>query len=233
MLAKVVPSTTSIRLVVSNPNIDPELITGILGVTRSRNELCSDKKTNSRKSFPCWELPVDNLQSAEQLLLWTALLEKVHLKLKTLSDEDIGAYLDVRVCEDNLYIENELLSRLGTTGTELSVWFNPPEQTIWNEPDSATTITFPCPNFNCQLDEDHFFQWLKQIEGVKDVRGHLTELTVYLSVLHLADYALRDFIGLFYRYNIEPGVLQSQLTPQNELWFKHPDSYWYTNIFGQ
>lgn len=102
----------------------------------------------------------------------------------------------------------------------------------WKEPEHKASITFQGPKYYCPRDEDHFFEWLKQIEGVIDVRGHATYLTVYLSVEHLSDSALRDVIGLFYRYNVPMAVLQSQLTSQNKHWFKNPDAFWYDHVFA-
>src|ERR1700733_8667406 len=209
-LVKVMLST-SISLALSNQKIDPERISGVLGIQPSLNDHHSDQQAD-RKAFPFWEIAVDDAQGVEQLLaLWVALLEKVHSQLKALSEEDLGAYLDVRVYETNFYLEDNLLSRLGATGIGISVWFSPPAQTAWKEPEHASTLTFPGPSFCCQLDEDHFFRWLQQIEGVKEVRGHLRSLTVYLSVSSLSDAALRNFLGLLYRYAVPMSVLRSQL----------------------
>ncbi len=105
---------------------------------------------------------------------------------------------------------------------------------MWTEPEHVSTLTIPGPApFYCQLDEDHFFKWLQEIEGVKEVRGHLTDLTIYLSVSVLSDAALRDLIGLLYRYDVQMSVLRSQLTPKNEHWFKDPETYWYEKIFAE
>ncbi|MCA0314849.1 MAG: hypothetical protein LCH63_13590 [Candidatus Melainabacteria bacterium] len=101
------------------------------------------------------------------------------------------------------------------------------------EPEHRATLTIPGPShFYCQLDEDHFFKWLQEIDGVNGVRGHLTDLTVYLSVPVLSDAALRDLIGLLCRYEVPMSVLRSQLTQQNEHWFKDPEKYWYEKIFA-
>jgi hypothetical protein len=97
------------------------------------------------------------------------------------------------------------------------VRFNPPEQVVWNAPEHVSTLTIPEPAFfYCQLDEDHFFKWLQAINGVKEVRGHGTDLTLYLSVPYLSDSALRDLLGLLYRYGVPMAALQAQLRPGNE-----------------
>ncbi len=218
----------------SNQGVEAARISEILGMQPSQRNAESGSDADRRRAFPFWELNVQEAKDVEtQLPLWVALLEKVHLQLKALSTEDLGGYLDVRVYEDNFYIEDELLSRLGATAIGISVWFNPPEQTVWAEPEHSSTLTIPEPtSFSCQLDEDHFFKWLQDIEGVKEVRGHLTDLTVYLSVPYLSDWALRDLIGLLHRYNVPMVALQTQLRPENEHWFKRPDAYWYQSVFN-
>ena len=56
---------------------------------------------------------------------------------------------------------------------------------------------------------------------------------VYLSVSALSDYALRDLIGLLFRYDVPMSFLRSQITSGNEHWFKDPGTYWYEKIFGE
>jgi hypothetical protein len=51
-------------------------------------------------------------------------------------------------------------------------------------------------------------------------------------VQYLSELALRDFIGLLYRYKVPMAVLQTQLTPLNEPWFKDPRAFWHKNVFG-
>jgi hypothetical protein len=234
LVEKVVPST-SIRLVFSNQGVEAARIFEVLGMQPSQPDEESGDDADHRCGFPFWELNVEEAKGVEtQLSLWISLLETVHLQLKALSAEDLGGYLDVRVYEDNFYIEDDLLSRLGATGIGISVWFNPPERSIWKVPEHASTLAFPGPaHFYCRLDEDHFFRWLQGIKGVKEVRGHLTDLTVYLSVSALSDSALRDLIGLLYRYDVPMFCLRSQLTPKNEHWFKDPENYWYERIFAE
>ncbi|MCA9815475.1 MAG: hypothetical protein H6677_09415 [Candidatus Obscuribacterales bacterium] len=103
---------------------------------------------------------------------------------------------------------------------------------MWTEPEHVSTLTIPEPvSFYCQLDEDHFFLWLQEIEGVKEVRGLPAGLTVYLSVSILSDSALRDLIGLLFRYDVPMSFLRSQLTPSNEHWFMDSEAFWYEKIF--
>jgi hypothetical protein len=218
--------------VFSNQGIEAARISEVLRMQPSRRDVESGDAHNGR-AFPFWELDDKEAKDVETLLpLWVSLLESVYLQLKVLSAEDLGGYLDVRVYEDNFYIEDDMLSRLGATGIGISVWFNPPEQMVWTEPEHASTLTFPEPaSFYCQVDETHFFKWLQEIEGVREVRGHLTDLTVYLSGPALSDSALRDLIGLLHRYDVPMSCLRSQLTPKNEHWFKDPEKYWYEKIF--
>jgi hypothetical protein len=90
-------AATSITLVLSNPNIDPELISSglVFRTTAPRG----------------WELhPADvRFPTVKTLLLqWISLLKKMQLELKSLSTEYLG-YLDICVYEDNFYVEDELL----------------------------------------------------------------------------------------------------------------------------
>lgn len=214
----------------SNQGVEPARISEVLGLQPSPPDVSS---ADQRRAFPFWELLVDDERIVETLLpLWISLLEKVNSQLRALSNEELGGYLDVRVYEDNFYVEDDLLSRLGATGIGMSVWFNPPEQMVWREPEHASTLTVSEPTcFYCQLDEDHFFKWLQEIEGVKEVRGHSTGLTIYLSVPGLSDSALRDLIGLLFRYDVPMSFLRSQLTPKNAQWFKDREKYWYERVF--
>ncbi|MBX3150725.1 hypothetical protein KF728_11310 [Candidatus Obscuribacterales bacterium] len=185
--------------------------------------------------FPFWELDGEHAKDVETLLpLWVSHLESVYQQLAALSTEDLGGYLEVRIYEDNLFIDDDLLTRLGATGIGMSIWFNPPEQITWTQPDHLSTLAIPQPtSYYCQLDEAHFFKWLQEIDGVKEVRGHSVGLTVYLSVSALSDYALRDLIGLLFRYDVPMSFLRSQITSGNEHWFKDPGTYWYEKIFGE
>lgn len=213
--------STSIRLVFPNLDIDPEQVSRILNIE------------SSHKKFE-WELPAEEAQIVEELLLlWIERLEEGYPQLKSLCAEEIGWYLRVKVYEDDFYIEADLLARLGAIGVGVSVWFKPPVEVAWKEPAHATTITISEPIFfNCQLDEDHFFRWLQEIEGVQEVRGRSTDLIVYLSVPELAKLALIDLIGLLQRYDVPMSILRTQLTPANKNWLKSSQKYWYQGIYG-
>ena len=229
--------STSIRLVFSNQDVVPELISDALCFPRGEGGKGRSSETTVSvvRSDAGWELYPNESPwlDVERLLpQWVSILEQAHAKLKALSDERLGGYLDVRVYEDDFFVDAELLSRLGATGIGISVWFNPPEQITWTPPEHEAQLTFPGPeSFYCQRDEDHFFEWLLAIDGVKDVRGHLTDLTVFLSTEFLSEPALKDLIGLLYRYEVPMSCLRTQLTAKNEHWFKDPQKYWYENVF--
>lgn len=224
--------STSIKLKFSNRKLDSAVVSEILQLpVFSPEGHSSDAQSDS--GFPYWELPVKNSSVEEMLELWVSVLESVQAQLKALSHDDIGAYLDVRIYEDNFCLDNELLSRMGKTDIALCVWFNPPEKKLWEEPEHLSTLTFPCPApFYCQLDEAHFFKWLQSIDGVLQVRGVLRDLTVYLCVPNLSDAALIDLISLLQRYDVPMSSLRTQLTSKNEHWLKDPDAYWYEKIFA-
>lgn len=105
---------------------------------------------------------------------------------------------------------------------------------VWVEPKHCMRLICPQPNpYWSQLDESHFFGWLREVEGVIEVRGLPEGLSVYFDTPTLSDSALRDLIALLRRYNLPMSFLRAQLTPENEHWFKSPQAFWYGELFGQ
>jgi hypothetical protein len=82
-------------------------------------------------------------------------------------------------------------------------------------------------------DEDAFFLWLQSIPGVTRVKGVGTQLIVSLRSKRLSDRALRDLIGLHMRYGLPMRSLAQFETPQNRLWFRSKQMYWYRKVFGR
>ncbi len=81
-------------------------------------------------------------------------------------------------------------------------------------------------------DEDAFFEWIKKIECIEDVKGVGRELYFYIACDDLHDRDLIDLIGLFYRYKKDMKQLARFLTPENKSWFYDKKAYWYKKIFG-
>jgi len=90
-------------------------------------------------------------------------------------------------------------------------------------------IREPVPFFS-EGDEDYFFEWLKSITAVKDLVGCTRGLELTLAD-HVDDPSLRELIGLMTRYGLDMKWLRSLRTKQNEHWFAHDNTYWYSSVF--
>lgn len=86
--------------------------------------------------------------------------------------------------------------------------------------------------FYSENDENSFFEWIKKIECIERIAGLKNELYLHMVCDDLHDHDLRDLLALFYRYRIDMKQLQIFLNPENEKWFKNPQSYWYEKVFG-
>lgn len=88
------------------------------------------------------------------------------------------------------------------------------------------------PGFYCYQDEKHFFEWLESIPGVKSVAGNPQGLSVQIVNAELDQDGWADLIGLMARYDVNMKVLRDLVTPENVVWLKDPERYWYPMIFG-
>jgi hypothetical protein len=81
--------------------------------------------------------------------------------------------------------------------------------------------------FWSQLDERLFFGGALQISGVL----RWEQDTLVLKSLNLSQRALRDLIGLFFRYQIPMRQLAQFRNSKNEVWFAAPQTYWHAHVF--
>jgi len=89
-------------------------------------------------------------------------------------------------------------------------------------------IAYYSPN-----DEFAFFDWLKRINCIKEVRGVGDEIHLVLPRRQISDSALRDLISIFERYHIDKKQLSQFLTNRNQAWFKDdPRKFWHKKVFG-
>ncbi|MFT3871000.1 MAG: hypothetical protein QM715_21305 [Nibricoccus sp.] len=87
-------------------------------------------------------------------------------------------------------------------------------------------------SFYSQLDEEMFFDALKKIAAVKKIEGRGSDL--FLSVAsRLSDKALRELLGLFFRYEVDLRQLAPFVTERNRSWFCAPEAYWFKKVFSQ
>lgn len=84
----------------------------------------------------------------------------------------------------------------------------------------GNTIKLICKRviFYSQFDEDLFFEWIKKISVIIDVKGVLDEIHLYILDVNLDRAALREIIALFKRYKIDRKQLQVFLNDANEDW---------------
>lgn len=86
------------------------------------------------------------------------------------------------------------------------------------------------PEFLSSLDEDFFFQWLKSIPAIEEIRG--TSKGLLLKVLNpIDDDSLVELIGIMHRYSINSRALARFLTGENASWFHQETAFWFSSIF--
>ena len=86
--------------------------------------------------------------------------------------------------------------------------------------------------FYSQLDEGMFFDALKKISAVRKIEGSSSDLFLSVSA-RLSDKALRELLGLFFRYQIDMSQLAQFATTKNQKWFRTSDAYWAKSVFAK
>jgi hypothetical protein len=93
---------------------------------------------------------------------------------------------------------------------------------------SDTQLVATAVSYLSDGDETSFFEWLRRIKCVADVRGEGRSLFIELSNPPTDD-DLRELIGLFYRYDID----MRQLARFSERdWVRNPDAFWHQRVFA-
>lgn len=94
------------------------------------------------------------------------------------------------------------------------------------------------PNLKChetmfysQLDETLFFDALKKIPAIRKIDGVGSDLLLTVPSC-LPDKALRELLGLFFRYHVDMRQFAHFLTEKNRLWFHDPEKYWFKEVFS-
>ena len=86
--------------------------------------------------------------------------------------------------------------------------------------------------FYSQLDEEIFFDALKKISAVKKIEGIGSDLLLSVPS-RLSDKALRELLGLFFRYQVDMRQLAPFLTEKNRSWFCGTEKYWFKKVFSK
>lgn len=79
-----------------------------------------------------------------------------------------------------------------------------------------------------QGDETSFFEWLRRIKCIQNVRGEGGSLLMELGEPPTDD-DLRELIGLFYRYDIDMRQL-AEFADRD--WVRNPDAFWHERLFS-
>lgn len=95
----------------------------------------------------------------------------------------------------------------------------------------AVEIRIKWPSLHSQRDEVALLNWLQSISGVCS-RSEGRYLVISARRKRLSDAALRDLLGLFYRYRLPMRQLAVFLTARNRTWFASPDKYWHKRVFS-
>ena len=87
-------------------------------------------------------------------------------------------------------------------------------------------------SFYSTFDDDAFFEWLKKISCVSNVKGFGEELYINVDKSKITEIDLREILALFYRYNVEMKQLGDFLNDENKPWFfDNKEAFWHKRVF--
>lgn len=88
--------------------------------------------------------------------------------------------------------------------------------------------------FHSEGDEISFFEWLKKIQAIKEIKGAGDEIRLHILNPDVDDGSLRELISIFTRYNIDLSQLSQFKNKSNEKWFyQYKRAYWWKGVFGK
>ncbi len=89
-------------------------------------------------------------------------------------------------------------------------------------------------SFYSEGDEVSFFEWLKKIEDIKDIKGVGNEIQLLIQNEIIKDASLRELIAVFIRYEIDLNQLKQFLNKDNKEWFYDNDlAFWRKDTFNE
>ena len=91
-------------------------------------------------------------------------------------------------------------------------------------------IPHPSP-FLSQLDEEHFFGWLKDIAAVKSVTGTPRGLALDLAE-PIDTESFAELVGLMTRYGLDQRCLRPLAESNPDPSLRDPVKYWHQSVFG-
>lgn len=89
-------------------------------------------------------------------------------------------------------------------------------------------------HFYSEGDEITFFEWLKKISAIENIKGVGDEIRLSIPSFDVDDESLRELIALFTRYKVELGQLSQFRNKSNECWFyQNKKAFWRKGVFGE
>jgi hypothetical protein len=74
--------------------------------------------------------------------------------------------------------------------------------------------------FYTDTDEALFFNWLKKIKSILEIKGVGRELHLIFASRHISDKDLREIMGVFDRYKFDNAQLKVFMNDSNKDWFE-------------
>ena len=96
----------------------------------------------------------------------------------------------------------------------------------------AMHVKLDAPVFYGQSDEDHFFEWLRELPAFENVVGVGTQIHVALRE-PVDDETALGLLVLCDRWRIDMSPLQTLRSPVNEEWFASPTRWFYSRLWKQ
>jgi hypothetical protein len=87
--------------------------------------------------------------------------------------------------------------------------------------------------YSSTYDEDAFFEWLDKLPCVKEYIGQGDTLIISITKSAVDEYALRELLALFDRYNVDMKQLCVFDCCEFAGWFRDSRSYWFESVFGK
>jgi hypothetical protein len=92
-------------------------------------------------------------------------------------------------------------------------------------------IYIPQPNpYYCQLDENHFFSWLKSIDAIKSIELYSEGINLTINT-PIDKSSFYDLVGLMRRYRLDMRTLKVLCEDHPDPWFRNKKMYWYKYVF--
>lgn len=86
--------------------------------------------------------------------------------------------------------------------------------------------------FFSRHDEDVFFDWLRKVQIIGEIRGQHRDIVIEIKDQSIEDEDLEELIAIFWRYDLEFPQLSQFTNSNNMTWFADKKKIWYERVFG-